>query len=395
MKVLRFTSLIASLLLASALTLGCDEPSLENQPPVTNPDNTDPDNTDPGNTDPGNTESPVNADTVTTESCDQYTVESCDGTIARFCNEDAKITLRDCAKLSTPENPLVCKKLAGENFVDCVAPCTKTNYTPYNVCAGNYVESRDCYDVEGGGSYEFGFTDDPCSKYCSDGKCVDTPEPEVGATCGADFAPTCYGGNGFDCVNGSIVKTTCTSGTVCAMQSGDKHTQCVEKCVGQDDIYACTMKDGKPALDNHVCRVATDAKTYYFHETTVCNNTCNNGVCDVTIPQVGEGCNPADFDDICAHNTVYYCHTTTHKVVSATCGKGDYMGQQLCRDITDTYSDCVAPCSEGDEGLMQCVKGGDFNYTDNLVCTQALDGAYYYVNEQEQCSGECKNGVCL
>jgi hypothetical protein len=179
------------------------------------------------------------------------------------------------------------------------------------------------------------------------------------------------------------------------MQPGDKHTQCVEKCMGREDTYACTTQNNKPALDNYVCRMALDAKYYLFHETTVCQTSCQEGVCDINIPKTGENCNPDNFDDVCAKNTLYYCHIDTKKVISVVCGAGDYVGQQLCRDISATYSDCVAPCKQGDEGLMQCVKGGDFSYTDNLVCKQALDGAYYYVNEQEKCAGECKNGVCL
>ena len=344
-------------------------------------------------------------DVVTTQRCNMEKEdfeEICDGQVAHFCSEDGYVVERDCAKISTTENPLTCQ-IATEtkehgSFADCVAKCN-SGFTPYNSCQGKYIATHLCEAVKGTtDKYEFIFTaESACPVACDGGQCVTSTAPKPGAECDNTFKPQCYGGKAYQCVNNKIKETACSGQTTCAMLFGGE-PQCVQKCNASDvssNQYACKTINGKPTKQNHLCLVANDSKYYWFDITETCKESCDQGECDVKIPTVGTTCDTSQ-DDICGHNIVYYCNTTTNKIDTMECGKGDFIAQPFCRYLDKTYAGCVTPCEEGSEPIMQC--GGSnakkTAYEDNYLCEKSIDGEFYYFNHEKSCPGDCTAGKC-
>ena len=327
-------------------------------------------------------------DVVTDAPCDWSMTEYCEDNHGYFCN-GTNVVKRSCAKAGTD---LICRKLKDENMVDCVAPCDPDNFESRTSCDGKYVATHLCEEVAGGGYYEFSFTNDPCPVDCRDGYCVTGELPEIGASCDASFVPQCMGPDGYNCVDGQVTKSTCDGDLHCALEFGASATACASECNAAEDVYTCS---DSITTDNRICRLGTDLKYHLFVQQESCKSSCADGVCDIEIPTVGESCDFDNFDDVCIKNVAYYCQSESHIYQAMVCGKGDYIGQPLCRYLSETYADCVSPCEEGDEGIMGC--GGSAKkgyYTDNYICKRGLDGNFYLFNEQEPCSGTCKNGVC-
>lgn len=386
MMKLRRLAYFLSLLMTLAL-VGCDDDgssssSGEKQPDVT-PDN------------PVTPDDPVtpSADTVTEESCDSNYVESCENEVAHLC-DNGKVTLRDCQKLKTTNNPVTCH-VSEDNFADCVIACDADEFSAYTSCDGKYVVYHSCDTTTDGGTYDYGYMNEPCPVACDGGRCVETLEPKVGDKCESSL---CYGNAVYACQNGVYTKTPCGESATCAQQFGDPTPQCVTSCAStSEDIYQCTQVNGKPAIDNRVCRLATNSHFYLFQETATCETSCSEGVCDVAIPAAGDACNVDEMDDLCIHNALYYCHSEKNQVVVEKCGSGDVANKPLCRYLHQSYADCVSPCEEGAESLLSC--GGSSSkknqYTSNEICEEAQDGQFYYFLEQEMCeSGLCSKGVC-
>lgn len=338
-----------------------------------------------------------NGDIITNQHCDENWDESCSGMTANYCNEDGYISSRDC----TTQPGTVCKKIDA-NFVDCVMPCTPDEFVEYTGCQGDYTALHTCELTTDNDYYEFIFTDKHCSFGCKNGVCNTQITGQEGDSCKADtFIGFCKGNDSYICKDGKITRDPCPTGTTCAMQYGGRDAQCTKDCkvYDQNDKYACNGN----ALDNWVCRVGTDDRFHYFHETDNCKNSCNKGVCDITIPQIGTICDPATTNDICAQNTLYFCSTINNTIDVMECGLGDYQGLPLCRQLNEGYSDCVSPgCNpdDPDSNSLECATeknddGTKFKYVYGWECVKATDGTYYMFNIEERCEGECKNGKCL
>ncbi len=355
---------------------------------------------------PGQSTDPniLSTDVVTSDRCNVSSYdfnERCDGQVAYFCSEDGYVVKRDCALLSTKTVPLSCQISVDGEYADCVETCNPQNEYYSTTCTGKYITFHQCEKTKSGGYYLYSYTDDPpCPIACDGGHCVSTTGPVVGTECNPQtFKTQCFGGNGYECKNNIVTMTTCPAGTSCAMQHGSNEFQCAESCSLFDpanNTYGCQTINGKPALDNRMCLMASDSKYYWFKETTVCQNSCDDGVCDAKIPTVGAPCN-SDFSDLCAHNSVYYCRTDTHTYDVMTCGIGEFVGNQLCRYLTDSYADCTFPCDEGLEPLMQCGGSNERGtaHLDNDICEKALNGSYYMFHHEDSCPNGCEKGVCL
>ena len=332
---------------------------------------------------------PETVDVVTDATCDWNMTEYCEDNYGYFCN-GTNVVKRNCAKAGTG---LSCQKLKDDNMVDCVAACDLASFEEYTTCEEKYVATHLCEEVVGGGHYEFSFTNEPCAIACKNGVCTTGELPEPGTSCGDAFKPQCAGQDGYNCVDGLVAKSTCGEGLHCAMEFGAVATACASDCTASGDVYSCS---DEKTTDNQICRLGTDLNYHLFRQQESCSSSCTDGVCDITVPTIGATCDFDTTDDVCIKNTSYYCHSTSHTIEAMVCGKGEFVGQPLCRYLTETYSDCVSPCEEGDESIMNC--GGSAKkgfYTDNYVCKRGLDGSFYLFNEQETCSGDCKNGVCL
>ena len=333
-------------------------------------------------------EHPEAMDVVTDTACDWSMTEYCEDNFGYFCN-GTNVVKRNCEKAGTG---MSCQKLKADNMVDCVASCDAETFESYTTCDEKYVATHLCEEVVGGGYYEFSFTNDPCPVDCKGGVCVTGDLPEPGAVCDDKFVPQCAGKDGYNCVEGHVVKSTCDGDLHCALEFGAAATACASDCTGADDVYTCS--DTK-TTSNQLCRLGTDLNYHLFTQQESCESSCAEGVCDIEIPTVGETCDFESFDDVCIKNMAYYCHSGSHTYEAMACCKGEFIGQPLCRYLTETYADCVSPCEEGDESIMNC--GGSAKkgyYTDNYICKRGLDGSFYLFNEQETCSGTCKNGVC-
>jgi len=280
---------------------------------------------------------PQQAETVTTESCSYNFVERCENEVAYFCNDDSKVTLRDCKQLKG-----TCHISKEGLYADCVETCSASDFKEYTTCEGDYVASHLCLETTDGGHYEYSFTDNKCAFGCENGKCKDqNTSVKEGGSCKED---TCADGNLYKCESGKYVLNACTGGTVCTM--GDKP--------------ACTAK-----------------------------------------PKENAECNPSTFIDTCADGAIYYCHTDEKVVIKEACATGDgyschytAFGQEY---VSDGYAECAIPCSEGTEPLEQCVKDGDGYYTENYYCMMGSDGNWWYFPVQSWCSNGCDKakGVCL
>ena len=339
---------------------------------------------------------PEQADVVTNDTCDENMTELCNGQIAHFCNENGKITDRDCTKLSTASKPLQCQ-VSVNNFADCVAPCDPATFKEYKTCSGKYITLHVCEAVRGGGSYEFEYTSDPCSEQCVNGACVSQGDPVPGGACGPDFSPRCFGGGMLRCVNGTLVQTECTGTTKCARQFGSSEIVCAEPCSDSDhanDTYACTTLNGMPALNNRVCRRG-ETGYFWFEEKTACQKSCTDGVCDVAVPSENAPCSGSEAD-VCAHNTLFYCHTEKKAWTAIRCGTGAYQGNPVCRYLNDELADCAFPCdTEGDVFNASCINRKDASYLEATTCLRAKDGELYYFTFEETCPNGCKSGKCL
>lgn len=346
----------------------------------------------------------LDTDEVTSQRCNLSSVdfeESCTGNVAHFCSEDGYVVNRDCDVLSKTSVPLTCQVSEDGGYADCVEPCSSADAAYPSTCTGNYVTYHLCEKTKSGSNYLYSYTaESPCSVACDGGKCVSSSAPVPGSVCVPSFGTMCFGGSAYECIDGKIKETKCAPGTSCAMRFGEKTYQCAESCSVHDienSSYACQTIGGKPALNNRVCMVAADARYYWFKETDTCQSSCSDGVCDAVIPQEGSACDPNTMNNLCAHNSAYYCDYTTNKVVVMKCGVGELIGYPACRYRDEFFADCTFPCDEGTEPLMQCGGSNDKGtaYTDNIVCEKGLDGTYYFFNPQESCPNGCKNGVCL
>ncbi len=279
---------------------------------------------------------PENPETVTNESCSYNFVEKCDNEVASFCNDDGKVTLRDCKKIGG-----TCHISKEGGYADCVESCTPSSFMDYATCDGDYVASHLCLEVTDGGYFDYAFTDMKCAEGCDKGRCKqrDTTVVEGGAC----TSSTCAKGDLYACESGKYVRKPCTGGTVCAM----------------GDTPSCIAK-----------------------------------------PKKDVECNPSTFIDTCVDNVLYYCHSIDKVVIEFPCAVGigescHYVasGQEF---VDDGYAECVIPCSEGTEALEQCVKDGDGGYyTENSYCMFGSDGNWWNFPVQTSCSNGCKNGVCL
>ena len=340
---------------------------------------------------------PVSVDVVSTTPCSHTTEESCDGEVANLCNEDGFMTQRDCSKLSTASNTLSCKKMNDDNFVDCVPACDPNTWVDYTVCSGDYVEYHTCEKTTDGGFHEFAMTEDPCGYACHQGRCVREGEAPIdGASCNARFEDTCWNGDMYSCIDGTITRIICPGDSVCAKRLGSSKPICTTKCSGAaSSVYGCKNENGVSRLDNKLCEIGEDAAYYYFPETDACKNSCNQGLCDHEIPVEDQPCDPSTFEDICFQNALYYCHSED-RVITA-----DYCTNKLCRYLdksygfTNTYADCVNPCSEGEEPLLSCAGKGARAYETRYECTLGSDGTYYLFYFENRC-GEagCNGDVC-
>ncbi|MBR4984640.1 MAG: hypothetical protein IKY83_02730 [Proteobacteria bacterium] len=339
---------------------------------------------------------PEQVDVVTNDICDENMVEICNGQVAHFCNEDGRITNRDCSKLSTASKPLSCQ-VSVNNFADCVAPCDAATFNEYKTCSGKYVVLHVCESVRGGGAYEFEYTSDPCSELCVNGACAAQGDAVPGSPCGQDFKPHCFGGAKLECIGGTIVSTACTGTAKCAQQFGSSEVVCAEPCNSNDyqnDTYACTTVNGKPALNNRVCRRG-ETGYFWFEEKDTCERTCSDGVCDITVPTEGAACDSAE-PDVCAHNALFYCHMENKTWTAIQCGTGAYQGNPVCRYQNDALADCVFPCDEeGDVFNASCFTRKDTSYLESTTCLRARDGELYYFTYEETCPNGCTSGKCL
>ena len=343
-------------------------------------------------------------DEVTSQRCNLNSSdfeETCTGNVAHFCSSDGYVVNRDCDILSKTSGALTCQISVDGGYADCVESCTGNGGNYPTSCTGNYITYHICEKVQSGGDYLYSYTaESPCAVACSGGQCVSSAAPVPGSSCDSSFETMCFGNNGYECIGGIIKETQCPTGLSCAMRFGEKTFQCAEKCSVYDienSSYACQNIGGKPALNNRVCMVATDAKYYWFKEADVCANSCHDGVCDAEVPLVGAPCDPSATNNLCAHNAVYYCDYTQNKIAVLVCGVGEYIGSPVCRYRDEFFADCTSPCEAGTEPDMRC--GGSNKkgtaYTDNVFCEKGLDGSYYYFNPQESCPNGCEKGICL
>lgn len=389
---MRIVKIILCGILAACLA-GCGE---DGGKPDALPDN--PGN--PGNPDnPGKPDNPDNpSDIGTDEGCGEDYAESCDGNTALFCGDSGKVVRRVCG------DGMVCKKIAGYNTVDCVSECDKGGYEDRMICDGTSLMALRCLEAEGGGFYEYRFSD-PCPKYCYEGVCVEEIPADDGTFCKPEtFQPSCDGGAGVSCVENRVVKTPCGGGLECAVSYGAKSYECVESCSNvEPDELSCVEEGGKFYASNTVCRLGTDGKYHRFSEKTACVSSCRDGVCDVAeFPEAGADCEAGKFKGFCHGNTAYRCGVLDGRVEVLTCGLDMYKGQPLCKTLSDGFADCVMPCGGEEENFLQCVtetiRDGQGNaqkvkIADNRICKSALDGGLYLFSEKKVCPN-CKNGLC-
>ena len=385
--------------------LGCnDSDSSDSDKPGTDQPGTDKPGTDKPGTDKPGTDQPGtdkpetdNIDTVTTTSCNDSYVEICEDGNARFCNEDGKVVIRNCA---AKNDGSTCRKLASRNVVDCVKPCSEVGTRL--VCQEKTPTMYECGKTTLGDLFEFEFSDGPCPSLCVDGECVEESHVKEGEACGSDFEPVCVGAQGYNCVSGTVKALNCEGDLKCAIRHGSQMAVCARTCEKSSSTYGCENVDGKVKTKNFICEPATDRKYYLFEDSRECQSTCTDGVCDMaSIPKVGDSCN-AEFSDFCAQGSAYYCHSVTKTVEKLECGYGDYVGLPLCREKNAYFADCVSPCEAGSEPVLNCgtrtdkATGNKISYTDNFVCEKSeIDGGYYLFNAQEDCANGCKNGECL
>ena len=289
---------------------------------------------------------------------------------------------------------MTCQKMTNDNYVDCVAPCSNS-FVEYTDCQNKDIAHHFCEDTASGGKYEFIITSKTCANYCVGGQCSDNPPPTEGTPCNvAEFSPQCQGTESYNCIDNIITKTTCASGTTCAIQFGSNVAECVPSCNNiRDDVYQCITDGNITKTNNKVCRLGTDSRLHLFTESITCESFCNNGVCDIAnIPNHGDTCDPTEFQDFCYHNTSYYCNYVTNSVIANSCTAGT----PICRYREDKeFADCVAPCEEGTEPLKDCRTEGDIKYLDTIECVKGSDGSYYLFTSQETCPNGCKSGKCL
>ncbi len=346
----------------------------------------------------------LETDEVTSQRCNLNSSdfeETCTGNVAHFCSSDGYVVNRDCDVLSETPGALTCQISVDGGYADCVETCSSTSASYPTTCTSNYITYHICEKAQSGGNYLYSYTaESPCPVACNGGQCVSNSAPVPGSNCVPSYGTMCFGGNAYECIDGKIKETKCAAGTACAMRFGEKTFQCAEKCSLYDiesSTFGCQTIGGKPALNNRVCMVATDAKYYWFKETDVCNTSCDDGVCDAVVPQPGSSCDPSAMNNMCAHNSVYYCDYTTNTVAVMTCGLGEFVGSPACRQRDAYFADCTFPCEPGTEPQMDC--GGSNKkgtaYTNNTYCEQGLDGTYYYFNPQEACPNGCEKGFCL
>ena len=340
---------------------------------------------------------PASVDVVSTTPCSYSTEESCEGEVANFCNEDGFMTQRDCSRLSTSSHPLSCKKMNDDNFVDCVSSCDPNAWVDYTTCSGNYVEAHTCEKTTDGSYHEFAMTGDPCTYACYQGKCVREGEAPIdGDSCDARFENTCWNGDMYTCVDGKIMRTICPGDSVCALRYGTSTPICTTKCSGAAaSIYGCKTEKGVTRLDNKVCEIGQDAAYYFFPETDVCQSSCNQGLCDHEIPEEDKPCDPASFEDICFQNNSYYCHSEQRVVMMDVCSNRFCRYLDSSYGFSGAYSDCVIPCSEGDEALLSCAGKGARAYETRDECTMGSDGSFYRFYFENRCSeAGCNGDVC-
>lgn len=340
---------------------------------------------------------PESVDVVTTQTCDYNTQESCEGSVAHFCNEDGFMTTRDCSALSTESRPLICQKMATDNFVDCVNTCDPDAWIDYTICNGKFVETHTCVKTQDGNYHEFAMTDVPCDYACHRGQCVREGEAPIdGESCDARFEKTCWNGDAYICRDGIITRTPCPDDTVCAMRNGSHEPVCTTKCKGAAySTYGCKTENNVVRLDNMICELGQDAAYYLFPETDTCKSSCNQGLCDRDIPVENETCDPDKFEDVCFQNALYYCHVEK-KVIQA-----EHCTNAMCRYLdksygfSSPYAECVNPCSEGEEPLLSCSGKGAKAYETRYECTLGSDGTFYRFYFENRCSeAGCNGDVC-
>ena len=287
--------------------------------------------------------------------------------------------------------------MAKKNFADCVLPCEED--AP-STCNGKYVQENQCLEVQSGGKYLYGFTDDPCPVACDKGKCVTEIAPVTGSSCTESFEPVCFEGKAYTCESGKITETACGADEVCAIPYEKTTAECTTKCkfseVGQSKGSCDTVK-GKPVATTSVCRAGSTqmANYFWFTSTETCDKSCKDGICDSKLPTVGESCTDDDHD-VCVNNALYYCHVEKHTWSVMVCGDSENQGYPLCRNLTETWADCVFECDEGDEDLNAvCTPRNGVNYAETTSCKKGLDGKFYYFEESIACDGKCKSGKCL
>ncbi len=267
---------------------------------------------------------------------------------------------------------------------------------------------------------------------CYDNKCsTDICDVNTEPTCDADHrAVTCVNGylkletcgDGLICSNGYCVTSSqegkCTFDVECTPDKGG-----VRKCTDSNiTITPCAnteycdtnTKECVSAIVNGKCDEATfrdycDGRTRHFcnnqrPDEEICQNTCDNGVCQVDTSHLGLGdtCNPNTYTQKCIDEVPTECDRNTQKVVRSidedSCTDKDMIcGEIMVNEVREAL--CFEECEDTTKTKYECILQDDGYHHPSYSCIAIGNNRYgYEMNANtwnDICEDSCEAGECV
>ena len=205
--------------------------------------------------------------------------------------------------------------------------------------------------------------DCPSGLTCANGECIDPNASEN--KCDPSEAATCSNANTrkYCNANGAYVTEPCANGCT----NGECTSVSIQdpECSGSEAVCA----------DNKPLKTCSNGK--YVTSDCPSGLTCANGECidpnaTSPLPNVGDSCDVGSFKNVCTHDTLYYCKSSTNTITSSDCSGSTV----TCAEMTDG-DDCVYQTD-------QCQNEGDLLFFSSGDCD---NGILYYISCEKGTNG--------